>query len=244
MTKLFKGIRQTLIVEGGAKRYFLYAIGEIVLVVIGILIALQINNWNEYRKDRILEKEYLSRLKEDLTFDISWINFYYLDRFEKKIQSLENGKAYYRGDYIIKDTLQFLNDISYGGVFGNANWSLNRNTYNEIISTGNLRKIVNDTLRAKINNYYESINGYVNASKNYVSGYINYVNSLKSFNPNNPEYISDFDQKFMLDHLKIEEYYTLANLETSLAYRLQDWAKTVINDAEDLVTNIDKVLKN
>jgi len=242
MLKFFRGTRQKLIVEGRAKRYFFYALGEIILVVIGILIALQINNWNEYRKDRILEKEYLSRLKEDLTFDISWIKYYYLNRFEKKIQSLDKGKAYYQGNFVIKDTVQFLNDITYGGVSGYVDWSLQKNTYNEIISTGNLRKIENDTLRAKINNYYESVNGYMNASKNYVSGYINYMNSLRSFNPNNPDYISDFDQKFLLNHLKSEEFYRLTNLEITLANRIQDWANIVTDDAKDLVTNIDQAL--
>lgn len=245
MLKFFRRIRQSLFVDGGAKRYFFYAIGEIILVVIGILIALQINNWNEYRKDRILEKEYLSRLKEDLTFDISWINYYFLDRFEKKIQSLENAKAYYQGNYEIKDTVQFLYDVGYGGVFGNADWSLNKNTYNEIISTGNLRNIESDSLRTKINNYYESINGYTIASKNYVSGYINYINSMRSFNTNNPNSnISEFDKIFLLDHLKTEEFYRLTNLEITLAYRIQDWAKIIKDNAIDLVENIDQALKD
>jgi len=47
MIKLFRNIRQKLVAEGKTTNYLKYAIGEIVLVVIGILIALQINNWNE-----------------------------------------------------------------------------------------------------------------------------------------------------------------------------------------------------
>ena len=50
-------------------KYFKYAIGEIVLVVIGILIALSINNWNEVRKDKIKSYSYLQRLNEDLVGD-------------------------------------------------------------------------------------------------------------------------------------------------------------------------------
>jgi hypothetical protein len=50
MIKLFKKIRQNLLLENKTSKYFKYAIGEIVLVVIGILIALQINNWNENKK--------------------------------------------------------------------------------------------------------------------------------------------------------------------------------------------------
>ncbi|MFH4967884.1 DUF6090 family protein [Gaetbulibacter sp. M240] len=49
MLKFFRNIRKRLLSESKFRNYFLYAIGEIILVVIGILIALQINNWNEAR---------------------------------------------------------------------------------------------------------------------------------------------------------------------------------------------------
>tara|TARA_Y100000385_G_C13099534_1_gene643585 strand:- start:2936 stop:3121 length:186 start_codon:yes stop_codon:yes gene_type:complete len=52
MLTLLRKIRKSLIDSGSSRKYLLYAIGEIALVVIGILIALQINNWNESRKDR------------------------------------------------------------------------------------------------------------------------------------------------------------------------------------------------
>ena len=62
MIKLFRKFRQNLIFEGKNGRYLKYAFGEVILVVIGILIALQINNWNDNRKDRIIEKEILTEL--------------------------------------------------------------------------------------------------------------------------------------------------------------------------------------
>lgn len=67
MLKFFRQIRQKLLQENRFSKYLLYAIGEIVLVVIGILIALQINNWNEQRKATIEEKEILENLYENLT---------------------------------------------------------------------------------------------------------------------------------------------------------------------------------
>lgn len=66
MIKFFRHIRQQLIQENQMGKYFKYAIGEIVLVVIGILIALQINNWNEERKLGLYETQLLKQLKVDL----------------------------------------------------------------------------------------------------------------------------------------------------------------------------------
>ena len=59
MIKFFRKIRQNLIMENKTSKYFKYAIGEIILVVIGILIALQINNWNENRKTKNFEHKIL-----------------------------------------------------------------------------------------------------------------------------------------------------------------------------------------
>jgi len=66
MIKFFRQIRKTLLMENKTSKYLKYAIGEIVLVVIGILIALQINNWNQDRQQRQREKKILMELKRDL----------------------------------------------------------------------------------------------------------------------------------------------------------------------------------
>jgi hypothetical protein len=84
MIKFFRKIRYNLINESkmgkpssakaSAGKYFKYAVGEILLVVIGILIALQINNWNENRKNRIIEADYYCRLLEDFELNERLIN--------------------------------------------------------------------------------------------------------------------------------------------------------------------------
>lgn len=66
MINFFRKIRQQSFSENKFSKYILYAIGEIVLVVIGILIALSVNNWNTYRKDRIKEKELLNGIVVNL----------------------------------------------------------------------------------------------------------------------------------------------------------------------------------
>lgn len=69
MIKFFRKIRQKLLSEGKTGKYLKYAIGEIVLVVIGILIALQINNWNENRKAEIIELGLFKVILKDMKLD-------------------------------------------------------------------------------------------------------------------------------------------------------------------------------
>jgi len=71
MINFFRRIRQNLLSEGKTGKYLKYAIGETVLVVIGILMALQINNWNENRKKREQAAYYLNQLLEDFTINKS-----------------------------------------------------------------------------------------------------------------------------------------------------------------------------
>jgi hypothetical protein len=70
MIPFFRKIRKKMADDNRPLKYMRYAIGEIVLVVIGILIALQINTWNEERKERLLENEILSDLLVDLNKDL------------------------------------------------------------------------------------------------------------------------------------------------------------------------------
>jgi len=75
MIKFFRKIRYDLMEKNKTGKYFKYAIGEILLVVIGILIALSINNWNEDRKNRLKEAVYLEGIKTDLEWDIKYLDF-------------------------------------------------------------------------------------------------------------------------------------------------------------------------
>lgn len=74
MFTLFRRIRQKLIDSGNITKYLLYAVGEILLVVIGILIALQVNNWNENRKEQRIAMDIRSSIIQDLTSDIASVD--------------------------------------------------------------------------------------------------------------------------------------------------------------------------
>ena len=79
MIKFFRNIRRRLLRENRFTRYMLYAIGEIILVVIGILIALQINNWNENRKTDIREGELIENLHIEFQDNLKIFSVYYTE---------------------------------------------------------------------------------------------------------------------------------------------------------------------
>ena len=74
MIRFFRNIRQKLAAENKVMAYLRYAIGEILLVVIGILIALQINNWNESRKESIFERKVLNEILTSVYQNIDYLN--------------------------------------------------------------------------------------------------------------------------------------------------------------------------
>ena len=74
MIKFFRNIRQRMLIENKFSKYLIYAIGEIVLVVIGILIALSINNWNQKENEQYKIKEYAVSIIQDLELDIAMAN--------------------------------------------------------------------------------------------------------------------------------------------------------------------------
>ncbi|MBD0832415.1 DUF6090 family protein [Aestuariibaculum sediminum] len=97
MIKFFRNIRRTLLNEGKTNKYIKYAIGEIVLVVIGILIALQINNWNENRKTTNKTQKYYHGILSELKVTANAIEDFqiYLDstiQKNKKILQIINSK--------------------------------------------------------------------------------------------------------------------------------------------------------
>lgn len=98
MIKIFRHIRQRLLSESKFSKYLFYAIGEIVLVVIGILIALQINHWNEGRKQAIAEEEFYKGIKEDLQQDLEFIN-YVQAHAKPKVDAYNLLNTRYSGDY-------------------------------------------------------------------------------------------------------------------------------------------------
>ena len=131
MIKFFRKIRQKLLSENNFSKYLIYAIGEIVLVVIGILIALSLNNWNDSKKKKIEERVLLTELMKNLEINITQIK----EDIEWDSVAISSGK-------IIMNVLN--NKISYSDTLGNhfqnsrlvPNSFLTTSAYNAIENRG------------------------------------------------------------------------------------------------------------
>ena len=136
MIKFFRKIRQQLLTDNKFTKYLVYAAGEIVLVVIGILIALQLNEWNGNIKKDQLRKEYTAGLISDLTKDTVFFN----ERLRYNTLQLESRRKAI--DSIIGGRIQAIEDINplYPEHFQRV-WLTNvynTNSFNLLISSGNI----------------------------------------------------------------------------------------------------------
>ncbi len=144
MLKFFRRIRKKLINQGDLKKYFIYAIGEILLVVIGILIALQINNSNEERKRVEYEFHLLQELKISIASDINHANWLIQsnkgaeESCQIVLSHLDQGIAY-------NDSLNFHFNRSliwYKGIFESHPYENTKNHGLEFINNDTLRRLL------------------------------------------------------------------------------------------------------
>ncbi len=136
--------------EKSFTRYLLYAIGEIILVVIGILIALQVNNWNEQRKFDNQAVELLQNLKKDLSSDVEQLEAN-ISRTEKRNAEVDS----ILGILANPDNSELPRFMAYQmGLLYDDYFTSSRATFEEGVSSGKINLISEDTIRRKLFQYY------------------------------------------------------------------------------------------
>lgn len=157
MIAFYRKIRQRLMNENKLSKYLLYAIGEILLVVIGILIALQINNWNENKKERFRSHTLLENLVEEIKQDSIYFNNVY--EVEKNT-FLKSAELLF--DVHSNSNLGVRDEAEMGMAFRFACFTpvikFSDNAYKELISSDLLKRIKSDKLKRDLHEYYSQIN--------------------------------------------------------------------------------------
>ncbi|MBN4046916.1 hypothetical protein JYU05_00050 [bacterium AH-315-P13] len=157
MIKFFRKIRQNMIRENKVVKYLLYAIGEITLVILGILIALQINSENQIKKDRLLEQQYYCRLLEDVEQDKEQIILLISDAQERLENSNKMARILQRPNPDLTEVNVQFAKIQRGSL---KNFSANNAAYEDLKSGANLNLITDITLKGLLNNYFKNVLTY------------------------------------------------------------------------------------
>lgn len=185
MIKFFRRIRQKLLNENKFSKYLLYATGEIMLVVLGILIALQINNWNENRKNDIKEFDYLKSYKTDLEAN--------RDEFQRVIE--KSNHTIVVADSLLKMATGRIDHIDLGDMgrllveaSGYTNFLNQGGTVKEVIESGNLNVIKNAHIRTSIATWEANIDeirrvevGEIRNAGAYFTSYIKHIDMYKRY---------------------------------------------------------------
>lgn len=211
MIKFFRKIRQKTLTENKFGKYLTYAIGEIILVVIGILIALSINNWNENRKIRKQETIYLQNLKNDLHTQIKTLNFYIefqdliIQNSKKIVNHFDENNGFYKMDSIYP----LLNDLSIRTTFINQN-----STLTEMINSGEINILRNKVLKKDLLEFNQEVVTFMNITQNNNTNLIDLLivpNLIKSSNFASSGYTNSMKTILKAKHRKKEINYIKNN---------------------------------
>ncbi len=150
MIKFFRKIRQNLLKEGKTARYFKYAFGEIILVVIGILIALQINNWNSQRNERNQELLILKSLRTNFIENINTLSKAKSDTVKVYEACLELLAL------IHPKQVNYTNDVVnnlIGQILNYYTWDPTTGAIDQVINSAQFNIIQNKEIKIKISNW-------------------------------------------------------------------------------------------
>jgi hypothetical protein len=207
----YRKIRQKFLTENKFSKYLIYAIGEIILVVIGILIALQINNWNEIQKKEKLRVSYEVSLINDLSLDTLKLNELIAKNYSE-MKALNNQQDRFLGNTSPIDTLVKIARTEFNPEL-NTRFRYNRNTFNTLIATGNIDLFDEDLnemlmtlislqdLERENSNYYSEI--YSTKISRYSDNYP--VSRHQNSNIINDIWINIDEQKFASNFISVTD---------------------------------------
>lgn len=243
MLRFFRHIRKQLMEEKKVRTYLLYAVGEILLVVIGILVALQVNNWNEERKSRALEINLLSDAKIALEDDIKYFNML-VSRMERSQKSALLLAEIYeeQGSSSHDSVMHHINELSLGYLF-----VYNDGPYEAIKSAG-LDIISNREIRSQLTFLYDFYLPRIDLALNdFTMLDTNIFNLMRSFIKEEPsvnelgelEYIASFRSE---DFMQTEEFLTFFDEAEFTSLQAKGRLTNALPYLERLLKNINEEL--
>ncbi len=244
MIKFFRKIRQKLLTENKFSKYLIYAFGEVVLVIIGIIIALQINNWNESRKAFNLELQLYGKIVDDLN-----------DQYKSTNTKISWMKSMQNTHYRLYNEINGLVEEKQSLDFSSLEWILPFQFDFSEKHIESLTSISNDEIRSILKTY---IGDEKEAKKAYDEWiklkeqrlrpflYRNGIHDLKAaYNDNRYDFYA-LTTHTLIDHNKLKEHYGSVELN-ELLYELRfktSWVFTKLNEFKKSNKYLMKVLES
>lgn len=253
MALIFKRIRQKLLIKKRFGKYSLYAIGEVLILIIGIFFALQTNNWNENRQNRINEISLLKAIKAELEEDLLVLQIQDLPLLKEVIVSSDIVVTH------LENNLPYHDSLAYHFMASNSTTHIiyNKGAISTLRSVG-INRITNEKIRNQIVNLYDEEFDFLDylgvEQNNYRTHGQNFIMNSR-FDQNNfwddPSTEKEWDGAMVpLDYEALKsdnEYrYHLKSYKNLTVYYLQEFLDTettisqVISDIDEEIKKLEK----
>jgi hypothetical protein len=247
MFRFFRQLRKNLIGNGQVRRYFLYALGEIALVVIGILLALQIDAWNTERIERKKEILYLKEIRANLEDDLNNVE-YSIDFNQHKdsiihlcLSTMLQAKSDEEAMLKILENMPILAEFSV--------YTQNRVAFNNMLSAENIDLVSSDSLRTRISSFYSEENllfGMQDRVRELTRSFVDNITpmlmnreSIKVFFGKSSEFATAEDLQFRKNRMVFGD---LFGMQRNLGFHT-DYLKAYRQEIEALLSQIDAFLE-
>ena len=240
MIKFFRKIRQNLLMENKKGTYLKYAIGEIILVVIGILIALQINNWNERKKERVKEESFLREINLDFKSNKTQLdsiishNKVSLNASIKILEVIESFNL--KSIEIDESNVHLVDSIRYYNNFAWKGKSFNpkNGAVEALLNSSSFDLIKNDTLRRNLISWKDVLGDYLEEEQVASNLLSNEYRPWKNKNID-PDFIHDLESRKAFFSKNYRNYIN------QRAYDIYNMLNTV--EEEGVIAMIDNIIR-
>lgn len=217
---------------------------ELVIIVAGVLIALAVDNWNDGRRDRALEAQYMTALASDLRSDSIALQETFLPLLARKDSALTAIAPVVRGAPLKGDTLAFLDVAALGGLLGTNNriTLARRATYDELIATGNLSLIRSQKLRTALVEHYMNVDETAARLQARVANYPLFVHQYYPAEMRSeltPAAVRAFGVPRALRAFRSPAFEALMDQEINATYFMGSMLQTTAQETNDLLRQVE-----
>lgn len=198
-----------------------WLIAETLVVVLGILIALGLDDYRTAQFEQRLAIEYIERMEDDLRSDLDYIANVWEPVLQRKRQALDSVAPVIREKHPVPDDIrEFLYNVSLGGALGTSasSWYTDL-TFRDLRATGNLRLLRDPDIRAAISSYYERVEAEALRVERRFTGYVAFVHSVLPGELRadiDMDSLEQFGIEYALERVLTDEFRSLANQEYNL----------------------------